>query len=461
MSATPKVAPTRHRKAKTKHLTWEYPTGSGIKIAEMPNRTGGQVFGVSYHVRIPAELLGVPGRREMHQRKTKVEAERLAEDRMLALRQHGTEFSKIPATAQKQAALAWGELDARNKEKHLDLNFLDVFRAGLRTLSPAGGPKTVSGVLAELTESKESRVAAGSLDPSTVHDFKVRGARIAKVFGERMVGAITRADVADWLKDLQRDGSQFGGKLSPRSVRNYRNTLSEVFRHAKARRYCSENPFEQFTREDLKGLGGEANDRSLGEINILEVAEARNLLKAAHATKDVGLLGSTILRLFCGVRTTEVCRLDWSEVHWLEERPFVHIPLGKAKKRRVRLIEIPENALAWLKVCDPPARGPIIPGTGDSKKDTKAYCKRFGRVAKAAKITAWENNDTRHSFGSYHFALHGNALETSRQLGHKQSDEVLFAHYRALVRPEQAMEFFGLVPPLKADNLVRFPAQTA
>jgi hypothetical protein len=95
---------------KPRPRTWEHPAGSGIKISELPNKTGGKRYGVSYRVRIPATLLGKTGVRETHQRKTRAEAERLAEDRLLALRAHGTNFAELPAKAQKEAAIAWGML---------------------------------------------------------------------------------------------------------------------------------------------------------------------------------------------------------------------------------------------------------------------------------------------------------------------------------------------------------------
>jgi integrase len=447
------------KKRKPKHATWEHPAGSGIKIAEMPNRTGGRVFGVSFQVRIPAELLGVVGKREMHQRKTKAEAERLAEDRFLALRKHGTEFSKIPAAAQKQAAIAWGMLAEHG------LDFIGAAEAAIRVLRPAGGQKTLAEVLAELRASKAERMAAGGLDKRTSDDFKSRSLKIEAALGSKPASLVTSEDVEKWLRKLRTEGPDSGtGPLSQRSVLNYRNTLAETFRHAKAKRYCTENPLERFTREDYKALGGEKAERDLDGINILSVEESRKLLNTAAAPEELGMLPSIVLRLFCGIRTAEVCRLDWSEIHWLDPKPYVHIPAGKAKKRSIRHVEIPENALAWLKLCNPPKAGLVVPGNGK----VKGYCKRFARLAKLAGlgkadgagkwVSDWENNDTRHSFGSYHYALHGDAGKTSAQLGHKQGDDVLFAHYRQLVREEQAKDYFSIAPQPAEGKVETFPA---
>ncbi len=62
----------------------------------------------------------------------------------------------------------------------------------------------------------------------------------------------------------------------------------------------------------------------------------------------------------------------------------------------------------------------------------------------------------RHSFGSYPYALHGNPLETSRLLGHKASDQVLFDHYRALATKAQAEAYFAITPPPTAAKVVSF-----
>ncbi len=443
---------------KRKYATWEHPEGSGIKIAEIPNKSGGVIYGVSYQIRVPARLTA--GKRELLQKKTRIEAERLAEDRFIALKQHGTEFAKIPAAVQQQAAHAWSLLNEANHRAGLEVGLIDAVRAGIRTLIPAGGRRTVEEVVTELTASKESRQKSGRLDAATLHDFKVRGTKIGSAFSGRNISEILHTDIIAWLNKLRQGGGQFGRDMSPRSVKNYRNTLSEVFSYAKAKQYCAGNPFERLTREDLKTLGGE-NNSDVTDISILTVEQARKLLRAALESKEPGVLASLVLRLFCGLRTTEVCRLDWQEVHWLDERPFVHIPPGKAKKRRIRLVDIPANALIWLRKADPPALGRIVSGTGDARNDTKAYCARLGRLVRAAKLEELENNAPRHSFGSYHYALHGDALRTAKEMGHSQGDAVLFAHYRALVTKEAAEKYFSLIPERRSRKIERFPAAVA
>lgn len=229
---SPVSSSKRAKKPCQKYPTWEFPEGSGIKIAEMPNKNRGVVFGVSYQVRIPSELLGMPDKREMHQRKTRADAERLAQDRFRALKMHGTEFAKIPAHVQKQAAIAWAKLSEHNARTKRSVNLIEAVEAGLRVLFPAGGLKTFAEVCAELQDSKAARLKAGGIDASTERDFRNRSNRLSVLVGNRLVSEITASEVEKVLAKMR-------SQLGQRSVLNFRNTLAEILRHAKAKKIQS------------------------------------------------------------------------------------------------------------------------------------------------------------------------------------------------------------------------------
>ena len=57
----------------------------------------------------------------------------------------------------------------------------------------------------------------------------------------------------------------------------------------------------------------------------------------------------------------------------------------------------------------------------------------------------WSQDVMRHSFASYHLALHRNEASTCYEMG--DNSTTLFKHYRKLVTPEQAAEFFGIKLP--------------
>jgi hypothetical protein len=112
----------------------------------------------------------------------------------------------------------------------------------------------------------------------------------------------------------------------------------------------------------------------------------------------------------------------------LLERRLIEVTAVKSKTRRRRLVRISDNLAAWLQL------------KGDMPGDLE---KRITRAWETAKVP-WPRNVTRHSFCSYHLAQWDNAAKTALQAGH--TEQVLFAHYRELVTPEQAEEFWSIVP---------------
>jgi integrase/recombinase XerD len=104
----------------------------------------------------------------------------------------------------------------------------------------------------------------------------------------------------------------------------------------------------------------------------------------------------------------------------------------KAKTRQRRIVSISDNLSDWLM---PVAQlsGPVVPG---------GYRERHERLQTFAKLTPWPRNVLRHSFGSYHLAFHKNEALTAAEMGN--SPAVIFQHYRALVTPEAAENFWKL-----------------
>jgi len=126
---------------------------------------------------------------------------------------------------------------------------------------------------------------------------------------------------------------------------------------------------------------------------------------------------------------------------------LIEIKAEKSKSAQRRLVTITDNLLAWLA---PYARkaGPVI--------DLKRLRIAREKTAKEAKIK-WPANVLRHSFASYHLAHYNNAASTATQIGH-MSPVMLYRHYRELVRPDVAAQWWQVMPPTLAGNLVAFGA---
>jgi hypothetical protein len=69
-----------------------------------------------------------------------------------------------------------------------------------------------------------------------------------------------------------------------------------------------------------------------------------------------------------------------------------------------------------------------------------------GRLKKTAPVIGkLPQNFARHSFGTYHFALHQDEAKTAAAMGNTPA--MVHRHYRALATADEAREFFGIMPP--------------
>ena len=85
------------------------------------------------------------------------------------------------------------------------------------------------------------------------------------------------------------------------------------------------------------------------------------------------------------------------------------------------------------------AEGPVAP-----VRHFAPY-KMLRETMDAAKIKQWVNNGLRHSFASYHLAKWNNAGLLALEMGHT-TNELIFAHYRALVHESEAEKYWAVFP---------------
>jgi integrase len=411
--------------------SWEYPKKSGIRIREMLNNNGGEAFGASYLVTVPSKLTGKL--RERKQFKNREEAEKWANDSLTGFRKQGEDFFSLSDEERREVAVTLPLL-----RKH-GITLGEAARFAVKHLRPEGRTTTVAEVVAELSNSKEQRYLRGDLRERSYRDFRLRSGRFANSFQDRVAADISGSEIKSWVESL---------KLGVRSNQNYLAVIGEVFKLATQRRYVAFSPLDELTDIDRKELCGRQGNGS--EPSILTPSEAERLLLAALSHPELELLGAVVLALFCGLRTEEIKRLDWSAVK-LEESPAV-VTIGSkiAKKRRIRHVEIPDIAVQWLTLVR------SRKGAVSSNLHFNDHQKRFKKLLNIAGFKKWEINAMRHSFGSYHYALHGNALETARLLGHKASDQVLFDHYRALSTKLQAAKYFSIPLPNTKNKILHF-----
>jgi integrase len=227
------------------------------------------------------------------------------------------------------------------------------------------------------------------------------------------ISSITTADVQRWLDGL---------KVGAQTTKNFRTVLNRLFSFAELRGYVFKggNPVED--TESISANGG--------EIQIFTPDEITALLAAA--TPD--FLPVIALGAFAGLRAAEAERIEFSNIDLAGG--FIHISAANAKTRSRRLVPIQPNLSAWLA---PYAKhkGKVWKGTPDDLREARA-------VTVKASGVAWKDNGLRHSFISYRLADIQNAAQVALEAGN--SPNVVFKHYREIVKPNAAKAWFAIAP---------------
>ncbi|MBX3751767.1 MAG: tyrosine-type recombinase/integrase [Opitutaceae bacterium] len=278
---------------------------------------------------------------------------------------------------------------------------------------------TVTTLVAEFRASKEQDGASTRY----LNDLKHRLGCFEGEFGNRIVADILPSEIDDWLRGL---------KAAAQTRNNFRTVLGTLFEFAMLRGYASGNPTVKIAKAKVV--------RGAPEIFTPEQMQTL-LAKAAREFIPYLAIGA-----FAGLRSAELERLDWSEID-LGGR-LIHVKAVKSKTAQRRLVPISDNLAAWLAPHAKQA-GPVVTSLREQREKT----------CEAAKLS-WPANGLRHSFASYRLAHGKDAAATAAELGHS-SPSMLYKHYRELVRPEVAAQWWQVMPPADYGNVVAFGASAA
>ena len=298
--------------------------------------------------------------------------------------------------------------------------------------------------LADVSKDYIDAKTASGKRPRTISDAKGKLAPFVKSLGNTNITAITTADVEQWLNSK-------GYKASTRNA--YRVAISGLFTHALKRRYVEYNPaaaIEAVTMDQgLPAIHTPDQIRTMlrAASNFIPtnyIVETRNakgkvtkgaprsvtdLAKIFHARSLI--VPYLAIGYFAGLRPeNELVNLDWKDVDFSAKT--IRVTPATAKGRRQRYVDMQDNLIQWL--------------TPYAQKEGKIGWSRkiFKKVRKTAGV-AWSKDVMRHSFGSYLLAHNEDAPKTALQMGHSRVD-VLFNHYRNLVKKSSATDYWNIVP---------------
>lgn len=228
---------------------------------------------------------------------------------------------------------------------------------------------------------------------------------------------------ADEIND-KLDSFRYQGKsLSNTSKYRYRGTLNAFFLWAIQHDLIQKNPVSLTVAPSKNHIS----------IGILTPDEFRKLLESA-LKYDRPMLSRIVLQGLCGLRRSEV--VQYKDKPDGDDDIFVSREIAKGPKGKTKDRYIPTSPQikAWLSV------GEWEPMTRD---DELRYGYRLDQLATKAGINI-PKNALRHSFASYHAALHP-LPDVARWLGHSGTP-MTESHYRQGVSRKEAEAYLSIIP---------------
>ena len=347
------------------------------------------------------------------------------------------------------AQLAEAEAAFRTCDK-AGLSLTEAVRFAVLHAKPPAGVLSVAQAIEQAIAEKSK-----SKRPTYLADLGKRWRRFEKWLPadkRKAINGVTKLDVRRFLNDCN---------LNPVGERNMLRNLSVLFSWAVNQHHMTENP--------CLGMTVEESTVKKSAVRILSIEEARKLLHLAatgfkveaeelekkswrekfgavsFSVPPMDMVPIITVGCFGGVRPEESARMTWDMVDF--KRKHIDLPAEITKDGDRRIVDMPDNLIEWLLACRKDS-GSFLPTNFRRKR--WALCRAMG-------WEAWPDDILRHSYGSYHLALHRNAALTAEQMGHKNA-RMLYAHYREVVKDADDITAYWNLLPSSTGEIVKFAA---
>lgn len=286
--------------------------------------------------------------------------------------------------------------------------------------------------LAKVYEDFIARLEKDGASDRYIEDCRSRMGRLKQTF-QGYIHSITREDLAGWLDRL---------KVSPRTRKNFRTAAVGLFKFAKEQGHLPRNiQTEAELLPATKRLKAVTKD---AEIGIYTPKQFARMLEAAPAH----LLPVLAIGGLAGLRSSEICRLKWQDIHKNE----IIVRANNAKTGSRRVVPVVAALALWLSKVK---RG----------EDEQRVCQNYSKESALARAVTKAldsagiipvHNGLRHSFCTYRLADIKNAAQVALEAGN--SPTMLFRHYRALATANEGKNWFSVRPRTSNRNIVAFAA---
>lgn len=351
------------------------------------------------------------GRRKRKYFETREEAESFAAFKNAERKTHGLEHSEFPEKLRIMAQEATEQLQPFGKTiRDAAHHYVAYLKATARSCS-------AEELVKEMLKAKER----DGLSERHVDDLASRLSYFSAKFDGKPVAAITTREIDDWLRELP---------VAPSTRNHYRSVAVQAYNFAIARGYSVENPAAATTKVK----------EPQSNIGILTISQTARLLESTGPE----LLPYFAIGAFAGLRSSELERLDWSNINLDSDLIKVEAVKGtRQNTRRRRFVRILPNLREWL-LPYRKLKGKVTP--------PENFRDLFNFARQSAGIKNWPINALRHSYGSYHLAHFQDVNALALEMGN--SPDIIFAHYRELTTPKEAARYWQIKPAARTRKIV-------
>jgi integrase len=323
----------------------------------------------------------------------------------------------------KQEAIGWAEAQRIQRENEgngafdnrdlakFGLTVTDAIKFTLEHYRRQAASVRIEEAIDRLLDSK--RAARRSESYLALVELNLR--KVARHFAGRMISTITTDELERFIGELT---------IAPETWNTIRRDCVTLWSYAVKMKLAPENVAKAIERA-----------QSIDSPPIILTPEQTAALLLASSDD---LLAFHAIGCFAGLRTIEIKRLDWQNVDFVGGH--IEVSTAKSKTRRRRLVPLLDNLRAWLQPIAK-AAGPIVGPNLRRRRRAAQHC---------AGIKQWPKNCMRHSFVSYRLAAIQNLAQVELECDH--DEDVLFMHYRELVRPKDAERYFSIFPPSSTEQ---------
>ncbi len=277
-----------------------------------------------------------------------------------------------------------------------------ILRTGVKTIKQEENTVSFEEAAWASVEARSGRREA------TKHDLRYFVRRMLRVegIGKRPLRAMNRRECRHLLQRA------FSSSLN--SYRKGRAILHSIFAYGERQEWCSGNPVSNI----------EVPSIAEQPIEPLTMQEVRRLEKAAALPQHKDMLLPLQLMLYCGIRPTEITRMQTRDIQWQAKEVIVRPCTSKT------------------------GGGRIIPLRHIQRTETKGeyiapanWKRRWKELRKDAGFEKWIPDVCRHTFASYHAAYFRNLPELQLEMGHRDS-RLLLSRYTSPVPGKAASCFW-------------------